>query len=185
MEKRTALRKVNRGVEQHTGSRTKGSVTIPYVKGVSESLRRVYRKRGVAVHFKPFNSIRSLLVKPKDKIGKGDKVGVVYQIKCHDCDNTYVGESGRALKTRIVEHKRPNSTVATHAKDCNHSIDYDGVQILDQDTNWHRRGIKESIHIRIHGSEINRDQGRHHLPTIYNSLLKSGDTTANQAVSPD
>ncbi len=172
-----------RNKQQETGSRTKGSVTIPYIKGVSESLRRVYRKRGVAVHFKPYNSIRNILVKPKDKIKKGEKVGIVYQLKCHDCDDTYVGESGRALKTRVEEHRRPNSAVATHAKENRHSIDYEWVQILDQESNWNKRGIKESIHIRIHGSTINRDAGRHHLPAIYNSLLKSSDSAVNQAVS--
>ena len=37
--------------------------------------------------------------------------GVVYQIPCAQCDEVYVGETGRPLKTRITEHKRVVSTV--------------------------------------------------------------------------
>ncbi len=34
-----------------------GSVTVPYIHGVSESLRSIYKKRGVTVHFKLVNTI--------------------------------------------------------------------------------------------------------------------------------
>ena len=30
----------------------------------------------------------------------------LYKINCHDCDASYVGETGRALKTRVSEHRR-------------------------------------------------------------------------------
>ena len=31
---------------------------------------------------------------------------VVYQIPCRDCTGIYIGETGRAYKTRLAEHKR-------------------------------------------------------------------------------
>ncbi|XP_072047025.1 uncharacterized protein [Amphiura filiformis] len=45
-----------------------GSIVVPYVRGASEALRRIFSKRGVSVHFKPANTLRSALVAPKDKI---------------------------------------------------------------------------------------------------------------------
>ncbi len=40
----------------------------------------------------------------------------------------------------------------------------DGIQILDQEVNWHRRGITEAIHIRIMGSKINKEKGATTFP---------------------
>ena len=33
------------------------------------------------------------------------KKGVVYRVPCMDCDMSYIGETGRNLKKRLVEHK--------------------------------------------------------------------------------
>ncbi len=55
----------------------------------------------------------------------------------------------------------------------------DGIQILDQEVNWHRGGIKEAIHIRIMRSKINWDKGRHHLPLSTTTFFSP--VTQNQA----
>ena len=47
----------------------------------------------------------SYYVKDKDKLE--DRQGVVYKIKCCDCQATYNGEAGRNLNTRLTEQKRP------------------------------------------------------------------------------
>ena len=57
---------------------TKGSITFPYAGPVSERLRKSFRSKGIEVHLKPINSIRSLLVVPKDPTPDKDKCGVVY-----------------------------------------------------------------------------------------------------------
>ena len=80
---------------------SKGRVTIPYVRGVSEGLRRILVKRGIQVHFKPRNKLRELLVALKDKVAKDDQCGVVYKVSCNDCEASYVGETGRSLGTRM------------------------------------------------------------------------------------
>ena len=45
-------------------------VVIPYVKGVSEQVRRVMRGYRVKVYFKPTNTLKQILVRPKDKVIK-------------------------------------------------------------------------------------------------------------------
>ena len=37
------------------------------------------------------------------------------------------------------------------------------------------RGIREAIHIARTNPPLNRDRGRHHLPSVYDSILKSRD----------
>ena len=46
-----------------------------------------------------------VLSKPKELIPVTDRSGVVYRIKCSDCQATCVGETGRPLQKRIKEHK--------------------------------------------------------------------------------
>ena len=150
-----------------------GSIVIPYVRGASEALRRIFTKRGVSVHFKPANTLRSALVSPKDRLLPGNNCGTVYQITCNDCDSAYVGETGRQLNTRVAEHLRPstkNSPVGDHKRG-GHNINNTDVKILDKDTDWFRRGVKEAINIRTQRSDMNRDQGRHRLSAAYNTLL--------------
>ena len=64
---------------------------------------------------KPYNTLRAMLVSPKDKTEKLNKSGVVYHVKCADCPASYVGETARSLGTRLTWHKRPNSAVAEHS----------------------------------------------------------------------
>ena len=42
----------------------------------------------------------------KDKDQPHDRQEAVYRIKCTDFQATYIGETGRNLKTRLTEHKR-------------------------------------------------------------------------------
>ena len=91
-------------------SQKKGMVTIPYVKGTSEALQRIFNKYNVATTMRPLSKLRSMLVHPKDKRSLEDSTGVVYQIPCKDCDKVYVGETGRKFGVRKTEHKQEAET---------------------------------------------------------------------------
>lgn len=134
------------------------SVTVLYIQFLLEYLS----KWEVSVHFMPVNTIRSMLVAPKDKLTKEEKCGAVYYISCSNCSETCVGDSGRALKLRFPEHKWDSSPLVHHMWTPYMELNkVDGVQILDQAVNWHRWGIKEAIHIRMIGSKINKDNGHY------------------------
>ena len=170
------------------------TVTLPYVRGVSEVLQRVFRRQGVSTTLKPHRTLRQQLVHPKDKRPPQETAGVVYEIPCKDCDKVYVGETGRRFGVREKEHKKDveqlegvkytrsqrksslaeqhQSALTDHAAQTNHTIDWDGVKLPAKDPNWNIRGIKEAIAIKKRGPlAINRDGGRHHLPDVYSSLL--------------
>ena len=63
-------------------TRSRIRVSLPYVSGLSEKLRRIFAGHGVNVSFKPDNKLRSILVHPKDKADKGDITGSIYHIPC-------------------------------------------------------------------------------------------------------
>ena len=78
------------------------------MKGLSEELRRVFSRYGTPTYFKSSNTLRQLLVKPKDPDEK-KVVGPVYKIMCEDCETSYLGETERSLKARFNEHRRHSS----------------------------------------------------------------------------
>ena len=129
------------------------------------------------------DTIRRRLVAPKDKDKMDEICGVVYQLECANCDAAYIGETERPFKKRLDEHKRDSSPVAIHMKDTGHHLDEDKNRIVDRDTRWFQRGVREAIHIRSRSPSLNRDQGRHHLPRTYNVLLQSRDETSSLSTS--
>ena len=68
------------------------TVTIPYVKGVSEALGHHH---GVAMAMKPHLTLKRMLVHLKDKRTPQENAGVVYQIPCKYCPGVYTGEMER------------------------------------------------------------------------------------------
>ena len=161
------------------GEKPKGFITLPYIGTTSDAIARVIRKTGVQVHLRPFNTIRNRLVHPKDKITNDEKAGVVYHIKCGECDVTYVGETERRLSRRIKEHHRDSSPVGHHLKYRNHSISELDINVLHQESDWFRRGVAEAIHILQDDPPLNRDRGRHTLSNIYREIISSRDITSS------
>ena len=82
----------------------KTSVTLPYVRGVSEAIKRVLLGVHIRVLFRPHVTLRSLLVHPKDPVPAGQKANVVYNIPCSSCPKSYIGQTARLLDTRVKEH---------------------------------------------------------------------------------
>ena len=60
----------------------KATAVLPYVKGVSEQLRRSLQQQGVRAVFKSETTLRSNLVRPKDPVDPAKQDGVVYRIPC-------------------------------------------------------------------------------------------------------
>ena len=52
---------------KESSEKNKGMVVLPYVRGVSEELARIYKKRQITSAVKPHSTLRTILVHPKDK----------------------------------------------------------------------------------------------------------------------
>jgi len=57
-------------------------VTLPYIRGLSETVRRILTPRalGVRVSLRPYTTLRQLLVRPKDCVPTDDQAGVVSHV---------------------------------------------------------------------------------------------------------
>ena len=101
------------------------------------------------------DTLRRKLVHPKDKSALENRTDIIYKISCTKCDMSYIGETGRSLKDRLTEHKRafrlnnPGlSAVAEHAIDTGHKIRWDDAHIIDVETYFWPRKVKEAIWIK-------------------------------------
>ena len=122
---------------------------------------------------------------PKDKVPKEEKAGVVYHVKCKDCNSHYIGETERKLKKRIHEHHRSSSPVGHHNQETLHTFSEKDVAVLHQESDWFRRGVAESIFIAKEKPDLNRDRGRHTLPVIYREILEIGSCDHSTSWSHD
>ena len=122
--------------------------SVPYVKGTSERLQRVFKSHEITLVHKPFNSLRSQLVRVKDRTENLKKCGTVCHIHCEQCDKDYVGETSRLLETRVKEHLSGNSpAVHEHCRLTGHSVDSSKAKVLATENNTFKRRIREAIEI--------------------------------------
>ena len=84
----------------------KTRVVLPYVPRYFEALSQILRNVGILVCSKPHSTLKDILPKAKDSMERSSRHGVVYQISCRDCTGIYIGETRRAYKTKLAEHKR-------------------------------------------------------------------------------
>jgi len=135
---------------------------------------------------KPFQTIRSLLVHPKDKRMQQDARECGYIIPCKNCDKTYIKETGRAFDVRLQVHRQEvtqryvraytqstsksaateqnKSAVTDHAISLNHVINWDHAKVIDRESNRMDRCIREAIHFRKRTRQVDEPR-RGVLPT--------------------
>ncbi len=194
MERGKEQKKERKKKTEKNTEEKKGMVVIPYVQGLSESLERSFKVRGIQTAMRPHTTIRSVLVHPKDKRDPRETSGVVYKIPCKNCEKCYIGETGRNFGYRLDEHQKDvteitkkkkytraerkaseteynKSALTDHAAQKNHLIDWEGTRFVDREAqDWPRR-IRESIWIRRESHPINRDEGGHRLSHLYDPLF--------------
>ena len=67
---------------QESQESPRGYASIPYIKGVSERVRRVLSRENVRTTFKPVKTLGSIFKKPKDCPATNQIKGIVYKVKC-------------------------------------------------------------------------------------------------------
>ena len=117
-------------------------VTLPYIRHLSESTRRILTPLGIRTCFRPHQTLRRMLVHLKDRVEPECWSGVVYKIPCRSCTKVYIGQIGRTH--RLKEHRRALvsgdvhlSVVSQHAVDEGHDIDWSSATVIDGHPNFH------------------------------------------------
>nr|VZI41967.1 unnamed protein product [Spirometra erinaceieuropaei] len=157
---------------------------VPYIAGLSEEFARLVSEFGIGVAHRPEATIRRQLMQPKDPIPIDQKSGVIYRIDCNCGQASYVGETGKQVRTRMHEHElavRRNeklSLVAAHASSPGHAFDFESVRILGQSDNRVARLLQEAWHSTE--DTINRHID---LPIAYQALREQISSAAGGVLS--
>ena len=107
-------------IHPETGNEIKKQffVSVPYFPGLNESFKKIFRYMPIQVCFKGVNTLKSLLMHPKDKVSTDQKKDVVYHWECQadGCNSSYMGEISWALGKRVKEQQSSNTvwTTTTH-----------------------------------------------------------------------
>ena len=73
-------------------------ISIPYVQGVSDAIKRVLSQVGIGVSLKPFCVLSTVFRIPKDRIVESEKSGLLYEIPCREIDAVlYIAETRRTF----------------------------------------------------------------------------------------
>ncbi|CAH1268586.1 KLHL9 [Branchiostoma lanceolatum] len=153
-------------------NRNKANITIPYVQGVSEKLRRIFQNFNIATNFKPQSTLRQRLVHPKDRPRKVTKADVIYRLRCEElnCNNTYIGETSRSLNERydrVDDSWQFLAPVLSPQTGAGIAVFHDRIYILGG-INWNT--WKFSSEIQGYDMEGNTWSVVGHLPDIYDGL---------------
>ena len=104
--KKNEVRQNRRVIEEN-----RKTVTIPYIKGASEAIRRVLAPLGIRTALRSANMKWSVMGKIMDGAEKGEIPGVVYAVGCKSAGRSTLGEEkerrtrmGRVERSAIAEH---------------------------------------------------------------------------------
>jgi hypothetical protein len=127
---------------------------------ITEKIKQILKKEGVKTYRRGGDKILDIArKKTRGKLNEGVK-GVIYKVKCKDCEKVYVGETKKTLDERLKQHKddvrlmRENNAIFRHVFEFSHMIDWEGATILEQEERRLVRKWKEARRIRDEGDRV-------------------------------
>ena len=153
--------------------------TVPYVEGISHKFKYIFKDDPmISMAYTGLNRLSRFIRAQKDILPQESRSNVVYRINCNDCEASYVGQTGRLLKTRINEHRNhinrnttQTSVITEHRISLSHDFDWNGVEILDEETILNNRLISEIIFIGRQKQSLNLQTDTDLLDPLYMTLF--------------
>lgn len=118
-------------------------VIPPYIRGTTDRIAKVLRRKHVEIAFSPPNSLRNMLDNAKDLIDPKMRKGI-YSIP-YLCGKIYIGESSRSMKVRLKEHcadiihdRTKKSAMAEHSHKSNHKICIEDAKVIVMEDHYNK-----------------------------------------------
>ena len=118
--------KNSRGQKNSSNNIQKPHMVIPYYKGISKSIKNTYSKHGVQVYFKGGNTIKNLLMAPKDE----DTIQEKKLESFIDTSVTGWNAMRRIFGERFKEHLKAPSPIYDHFNTAGYQVTTENVSIV-------------------------------------------------------
>ena len=143
-------------------------MVIPYYQGISENVKKTCSEYGVQVYFQGGNTIKNLLMAPKDPRYHPEKSGVIYRYECDrvECNEEYIGESSITFGERFK-----SSPIYDHFNITGHNVTIQNFSIMGREDQNLCRWIKEALFTRANNPSLNKNIDKYHLPHIWDEVL--------------
>ena len=129
---------------------------IKVVEKSGRMIKNIVQKSDPFKKAKCEDSNKCMICKEEESKGRCRQTGIVYEIKCKECDDKYIGETSRNGYTRGLEHARDyekkdkNSVLHKHAvlkhSDATHTPQF-SMTIVSKHTTALDRQISEAVKI--------------------------------------
>ena len=159
------------------------TVTLPWIPGVSQKLKKAYKRAGYKAVFKSGPNLQTILTsRNKTRLPKNSHPGT-YKIPCK-CDLVppYIGETKMQVATRggnhedyVQKQKWDQSGAALHQRDCQSG--FQEIETIKVEKRKFEREVREALEIQKHGSGpreggINQDDGRHVKTSFWIPMMR-------------
>jgi hypothetical protein len=172
----------NRALQTRTEDKTPNperrvQVFLPYVKGTTDRIAKLLSQNNITTIFNTNMKIGALLKSGKDNIdleGRG-----VYEVPCGDCNQTYIGQTGRNMTARLQEHRlavrrdHTTSSLAEHVRENEHLINFSGMRCLSSVNRFSERFVREAIEIEKRPFTMNKRDDGQRLSTSWIPVVAS------------
>ena len=148
------VKEMNKPRPKRKEQELKKYTSLPWIPGLSEELKKCFRKAKCTISFKSPRNLSSILTsRNKPQLPPLSHPGV-YFIPTK-CNSAYTGETKKRIRTRNTEHQKAvfngdseADALAQHSENCNCEIRWEDVKTLAVEPVWFRRKVREALEIR-------------------------------------
>ena len=173
MKTRTVANNTTKGTKNTDSNIQRPHIVIPYFQGISESMKKICSEYGVQVYFKGGNTIKNLLMAPKDQdtIQKKVESYTDTNVTRWNMMRNILENPLEHLEERFKEHLKAPCPIYDHFNITGHNVTMENFSIVGREDQNLCRWIKEALFIRVNNPSLNKNIGKYHLPHIWNEVL--------------
>ncbi|UYV76051.1 hypothetical protein LAZ67_13002332 [Cordylochernes scorpioides] len=129
-------------------------ITLPFInQKFARNLTNIFKKyEKIKIAWKPCNTISQYLNQHKNT-QLTERAGLIYEVKCEKCDQSYLGQTSRTLKERMENHKYAlkcdriqNSALVEHRRDTGHNkFNLENPRTLDYEKKLLQKTVQRSL----------------------------------------